>query len=215
MPMPEEDRASSIILRDARYHRASVKADPATAHLAERIESAERTLRDAADATDAAEDARVEAYARLVRADFQSDQQIREIDLLLLAAVGRDRSSAGYRACLPRGMSELVAMRGEEQERAVRSLVTELGARFPALATAHGEALTTLAAGATTAERAWLEAERLTSAARGAERLARVELIRALQRNEGALREIFPGDVRRAKSYFRKASKRREEKPEE
>ncbi|UJR87099.1 hypothetical protein [Sandaracinus amylolyticus] len=214
MTLPREDRSTSTILRDARFHRASVKADPATAHLAERVEIAERRLRDAEDATEAAEDARVEAYARLVRADFDVDQRIREVELLVLGAVSRDRSNVGYRACFPRGLSDLVAMRGEEQERGVRSLVNELSARFPELAAAHGEALTTLASAATTAERAWLESERLASAAIGAERLARVELIRVLQRNEGALREVFPGDQRRVKSYFRKASKRREETPE-
>ncbi|AKF10707.1 hypothetical protein [Sandaracinus amylolyticus] len=208
MSLPTDDRASTIILRDARYHRASIKADPTTAHLAERVETGERVLRDAAQATEAAEDARVEAYARLVRADYALDARTRRVELEVLTAVLRDRSTPGYRACFPQGLTALIALRGEEQERATRSLVAALGVHFPDVAAAHGAALTELAAAAVTAERAWLETERLLSAAMGDERLARVELIRALQRNEGALIELFPGDKRQAKSYFRKSARR-------
>jgi len=55
---------------------------------------------------------------------------------------------------------------------------------------------------------AWLDAERSIAAANAEERIARVELIRQLQKNEGALAEIFPGQRRRARSFFRPTRRR-------
>ena len=44
MAIPTEQDSTSVILADARYHRASIKADPRTTHLGARTDAADTAL---------------------------------------------------------------------------------------------------------------------------------------------------------------------------
>jgi hypothetical protein len=208
MAIRDERSGSEEILRDARFHRAALAGDPTTMHLAERVTPGIEALRAARAATDSREDSRLDALAALVRADFELDDRCRHAELEVLGFVNKDRSHAVYRACFPNGLSPLIAGRGREQANAVKTLVEALRSRVPDIGARHAEVLTTLAESATTAETAWKEAERQSAATFGEERIVRLELVRQLQKNEGALTEIFPGQRARVRSFFRPTRRR-------
>ena len=189
---------------DARFHRAALGANRKTTHLAARVDGPYGALKAARNATEDAEELSTDAFARLTLADFELDEACRLAELDALGAVGKDRKSVEYRGCLGEiSLSDLVALRGAEQEAAVKTLVEALLIHLPDVHGRHGEGLLALAATATSAELAWLEAERLVGAAFAAERIARLQVVRQLQKDEGALTEIFPGQRRRVRSFYR------------
>jgi hypothetical protein len=203
MAIRDERSGTDEILRDARFHRAALQGDPATEHLVERTAAAIEAMRTARAATDAREDARLDALAALVRADFELDDRCRTVELDVMAVVSKDRKSPVYRACFPRGLSDLVAGRGSAQAASVRTLVEALRSRVPDVAGRRADDLERLAAAAVAAETAWVEAERQSAATFAQERIARLELVRQLQKNEGALAEVYPGQRRRVRSFLR------------
>ncbi len=108
----------------------------------------------------------------------------------------------------PGGLSALVAMRGSEQNEAVGTVVKVLDKRAPDLAKSYVKELSRLSKIAVDAETAWKKAETSASAVFGEEVLARLELVRQLQKNEGALTTLFPGQRRRVRSFFRPTRRR-------
>jgi hypothetical protein len=53
------------------------------------------------------------------------------------------------------------------------------------------------------AERAWKQSETDAAQAMGEELAARTDVVRQMQKNEGALLHLFPGKHARVRSYFR------------
>lgn len=200
MAIRDEESGSSELKRDARFHSAAVTADKRTEHLAGGVQAVVEALTKAALATEAADDARLISLARLTRADFELDERLRELDLDLLKAVSKNRKDPLYRAVLPNGLSAVVAMRGREQGEAVDSLVNALDKRSPELAKEYSKDLARLSKAAVDAETA--------SSVFGEEVLARLDLVRQLQKNEGALLSLFPGQRRRVRSFYRPTRRR-------
>lgn len=209
MAIPTEQNSTSVILADARYHRASIKADPRTTHLGARPDAADTALRIASAAQDDAEGLRTDAFALFLRSDVDLDDVCRAAELMHLGAVGKNREDAVYRAAWPSGLSNLVAMRGAEQARAVRATVAQLLERAPAVHAAHGPRLLELATLTEQRETAWRDAETAAAQAFAGERIARTVLVEQLRKNEGALRELFPGDKKMVRSFFRDGGRRR------
>lgn len=208
MPIRDERTSTDEILRDSRFHRASLASDPRTTHLVSVLQTAETKLRQAAGRHDEKDDQRTDALALLLRTDFELDEKLRLLELAVLGAVGKDRAHTGYQALFPRGLSALLALRGDDEAREVAALVGKLKGQFPKLATEYGADLGRLGKLTGEAERAWRQAETDTAAAFGEEVIARVELVRQIQKNEGALLSIFPGQRRRVRSFFRPTRRR-------
>jgi hypothetical protein len=166
-------------------------------------------LRGASAAHDEAEGLRTDAYAMFLRSDVDLDAVCRAAELMHLGAVARNYEDGGYRLAWPSGLSNLVAMRGAEQARAVRATVGQLLERAPAVHAAHGARLLELATLTEQRETAWRDAETAAAQAFASERIARTVLIEQLRKNEGALRELFPGDKRMVRSFFRDGGRRR------
>ncbi len=137
------------------------------------------------------------------------DDACRDTEIDHFAKVKKDRTAADYRACWPRGLSDLVAARGAEQARSVRALVAELERHVPDLHAKHGARLLELAVLTEQRERAWNDAEVAAGQAFTLERIARASLIEQLRKNEGALREIYPGQARKVRSFFRPDTRKR------
>lgn len=190
------------------YHRAALKADPQAMHLADAVQSGETALKQRRQTSEDREDVRVEGFALLMRADFELDDRCRAAELDAFSQVHKNRSAPEYRAAFPHGLSALIALRGEEQERAVRTLCAKLRERMPVLADRHEAELVRLAAAGTEAERAWKQAETDAAAAFAEEQIARSELVRQLHKSEGALRTLYPGQPRRVRSFFRPTRRR-------
>jgi len=83
-----------------------------------------------------------------------------------------------------------------------------LARHFPDIAARHKATLLVEADATTAAEKVWKQAEADAEAAKEAEYLARRDLVRKLQKNEGTLQALFPGDKRRVRSYFRPQRRR-------
>ena len=111
MAIPAETRSSEHLLGYGSYHVAALKADPESAHLTAAVEELIGALRTAFAAREAAEQAELEAFARYNRADFELDEACRICEIEVLAAVGKDRAHADYRAAFPKSLSALVADR--------------------------------------------------------------------------------------------------------
>lgn len=80
--------------------------------------------------------------------------------------------------------------------------------RSAPLAKGYGKELLRLSNAAVTAELAWKKASTEAATAFGEEVLARTDLVRQLQKNEGALTTLFPGQRRRVRSFFRPTRRR-------
>lgn len=213
MAIPNESRSSEHLLGYSLYHVAALKADPEASHLTAALEPIVSTVRSAFAARTASEQAELEVLARYSRADFDLDEACRICELEVLAAAGKDRAQANYRAAFPKGLSALVAERGRSQADKVRSLVAELKKRLPDVAERHATKLEALAAGMIEAEEALRAAETVTSGAMNDERIGRSELVRQLHRNRGALRVLYPRNRRRVASFFPPAYSRATPEP--
>lgn len=207
MAIRDEESGSAELKRDARFHGAAVIADKRSEHLAAGVQAVVTELTKAALATEAADDARLVALARLTRADFELDERLRELELDVLKAVSKNRKDPLYRAVFPNGLSAVVALRGQEQGEAVDTIVKALDKRAPAIAKDYSKDLARLSKVAVDAEAAWKKAETNASVF-GEEVLARLDLVRQLQKNEGALLTIFPGQRRRVRSFYRPTRRR-------
>lgn len=211
MAIRNEKASTEKILKDVRHHRAALGAHPKTAHLVERTNTPYLELKARRNATEEAEEASIDAFARLLLADFELDEACKQSELGVLAVAGKDRDSIAYRGCYAVcSLADMIAMRGSEQEAAVKTFVEALIEHAPDVHARDGAQLLALAAVATAAEVAWLEAERLFGAAFANERIARLQAVRQLQKNEGALIEIFPNQRRRVRTFYRPGKARAE-----
>lgn len=198
-----EDAATPRLLEDARYHLASIKADPEAKHLVAPTEKAIAELVKRQQARQTAATAALEHHALLERSDFDLDAELRKVQLLVLAQVDKNREAPAYRACFPDGISPVVAMRGTEQARAIEQLVPTLAAQAPDVAKAHGATLEKLAQTAAAEEQAWQKSRSDEAQAFTDEIIARSQLLRQLKKNRASLGVLYPDNPRRVRSYFR------------
>lgn len=199
----DEHTGTAELLRDSRYHRAALAADPKTKGFAEAVRLAEDELRKQRAHRDEAEEDRAEKLALLIRTEFELDARIERCEGDVLASVSQDRGSAAYKAAFPEGLAGLLAHRGEDEVRAVRTLAKALGDQLVGAAKAHEDDLTKLADTLQVADKTWRQAEIDAGLARSAESVARINLVRQLRKNEAALLTLFPGQRRRVRSFFR------------
>lgn len=208
MAIPTETSSSERLTQYARYHLAALKADPQTQHLVAPIEeAAERLWRSYLDRQGTKTKA-AEARARFDRADFELDEACRLCELEVLGAAGKNREAGDYRAIFSRGLSALVAARGDTQAREVQKLVTELEQRLPDVGKKYASTLRALSERSTQAEKELDLAQDADAVAFNHERIARTDLLRQLRRNRGALRVLYPDSLRRVRSFFAQESRR-------
>lgn len=209
----DENTGTEELLRDARYHYAALLADPDTSHLAAAVKKQMDALQQAEAASQAADLASLEKQALWDRAEYLHDLRQRVLELAVQGAVAKNRRAPAYAEVYPHGLSDVVALAGEEQERRVGQLVSKLAQHHPELNKKYGKELEKLAQEATAAEKAQREAESAAEHAFLDVRAARGELSRQLRRNEGALISLFPGDRSRIRLYYRRSTKTRPEDP--
>jgi hypothetical protein len=215
MAIPRETTGTDEVLRDARFHIASLQAHPRATSLVDAVRTVAADLKERRNAAEQKEEARVDALARLLRTDYELDDGLRQLQLDVLGAVNKNRADVKYRAVFPRGLSAIVVLRGAAEAREVGRLCEELRARLPELAERHGAELERLAAASAEAETQFRQAEVDAAAAFGQERLARAELVHQLQKSEGALLIEFAGQRSRVRSFFRPTRRRGAVGPED
>ena len=208
MAIRSAETGTEEILRDARYHIAGLRVDAKTADLAAAASTLADALKKKRDASETREEERLGALAALQRSDFELDDALRMIEVESLVEVRKDRADSRYKAVWPKGLSAMVALRGEEEAREVRAMLGTLEAKMPRIAKHYAAETDKLCAITVKAEAAWRQAETDGSSAFGEEVLARADLIRQLQKNEGALLVMFPGQRRRVRSFFRPTHRR-------
>jgi len=209
----DERTGTDELLRDGRFHYAALLADPEAAHLAAAVKKKLDALGQAQAATQAAELQRLEKQALAVRAEYLHDRKHSSVELLVLGAVARNRRAPAYQDVYPHGLSMLIALSGEDQERAVTGMLDKLATHHPELHRKYGKELQKLAADATAAEKGLKDAQVQEDRAFLAEQSARSELSQQLRRNSGALISLFPEDPSLIRLYFRKLSKKRPTPP--
>lgn len=202
MGIPNETRSTQHLKAFAVYHLAALRADASATHLVVATEGALKTLTVALATREAAEEAELNQQALFSRKDFDLDEATRAVELEVLAASGKNRSSIGYRAAFPRGLSELLGQRGKAQEAATFELTAALRKHFAEVAERSAARLDALATAAADAELAWRSAERTAKTAFVEEQIARSELVRQLHSNRGALSALYPRNGRRVASFF-------------
>ena len=204
MGIRNESTSTTELLRDTRYHRAALTEDPQTKDMTAPVKDCETHLRKKYDTHESAEDVRVEKLALFNRTDYVLGVHIRMCELEVLAQVGNNREDQRYTAVFTRaGAASIIDRRGADAAIAVKTMTGNLSQHFPDNATRHNTTLLAEAAATAAAENAWKQAEADAATAKEAEYLARRDLVRQLQKNEGTLQALFPGDKRRVRSYFR------------
>jgi len=198
-----EERSTQEIVRDARYHHAALLADPDTLHLAPAVKQRIDALLKAQAQSDAADALRQEKQALRNRAEYVHDDAQRACELEIFALVRKDRSLPAYSNVYRLGFSGLIALAGAEQEREVVKMCESLATEHPELAKKYSRNLLKLAAEATAAEKALLQADTDATHAFSGEVRGRVALNEQLRRNEGALISLFPTDKARVRLYYR------------
>lgn len=208
MAIRDESTSTNQILRDARFHAAAVTADPKAADLAEAVLLVRKTLKTNRNLAEDADDLRIGKLATLLRADYDLDWKLRLLELDLLAFVNKSRKSELYQAILPKGLTALIALRGEEEAREVRALLVRLADLAPELHKKYAEDMEKLCAAEEATEKDWLAAETAAAHAFADEVVARTMVVRQLQKNEGALTMLYPDDRHHVRSYFRPTARR-------
>jgi hypothetical protein len=79
---------------------------------------------------------------------------------------------------------------------------------FPKVAEAHAAELEQLTQAAIDAEALWKQSETASARVFADEVIARTGLVRQMQKNEGALTALYPGQRARVRSYFRPTRRR-------
>lgn len=210
MPRIRDERTGTEeLLRDGRYHYAALLADPEAAHLAAGVKTRLDALTKAEKATTDAEFLRLERQALFDRAEYLHDSLQRTVELMVYAAVKKNRRAPAYAEVYPQGLSALVALVGEEQERTVSRVVQKLAEHHPELHKKYGKELSKLAEGAASAEKALKDAISAEDQAFLDEQAARGELSRQLRRDQGALISLYPDDLSYVRLYYRVRSRRR------
>lgn len=214
MAIRGEQTGTEELIKDGLFLWAALLSDPETEHLAKPVRQSIDQLRSADLATRSAEEAVVEKSALLERSEYLHDDLQRECELDVLKSVKKNRQADGYRSVYPSGLSGLIVLSGKEQERAVEGMLKALDVEHPTLAKQYKKTLADLAKKATQSEADWEAAEAKAAQAFQSERLSRAGLVRSMQRTEGALLTLFPGDRGRVRSYFRDHKRARREGPE-
>ena len=213
MAIRSEQTGTEELIKDGLFLWASLLSDPETEPLAKSVRQEVDKLKAADQDTRAAEEAQTAKWALLQRAEFAHDDLQRECELDVFKAVKKNRKADEYRSLYPSGFSALIQLSGKEQERAVAGMLKGLEAHHPELAKQYKKSLAELARKATVAEEEWEAAEAKAGQAFQSERLQRAGLVRVMQRSEGALTSLFPGDRTRVRSYFRDTKRPRREDP--
>jgi len=213
MSIRDESSSTNEILRDARFHRAALVSDPGASHLESSITKDMDALKKRRNASEEAEEKRIEALANLLRVDFDLDEQIRATEVEVFGAVSKNHADPAYKAVFPKGLSAIVGLRGEDEAREVRAVLPKLKEHFAKISAARHGALEKLATASTDAEKKWKDAETEAAHVFADEVIARTELVRQMQKNEGALLALYPGQKGRVRSYFRPTRRRGAQDP--
>lgn len=213
MGIRSEQTGSEELIKDGLYLWAAVLSDPETEHLQKPVRQGIDGLKVADQATRGAEEVAIEKAAHCERAEYVHDGLQRECELDVQKRTKKDRKAEGYRRVYPSGLSGLIQLSGKEQERAVEGMLKALEIEHPDLAKQYKKDLAELARKAAQAEEERDAAEAKAAQAFQSERLARANLVRVMQRTEGALRSLFPGDRARVRSYFRDVKRPRRDDP--
>ncbi len=128
-------------------------------------------------------------------------------------AVHKDRNSAGYKAVFPNGLDAVTKLRGEAESHESARIRGALARHFPRLQAAYAGELERLETSTNESERAWKQAEARATEAFAEEVEERRRLTEAMQKSEGALQTLFPGQKGRVRSFFRKKATSAEETP--
>ncbi len=208
MSIRTEGTSTNEILRDARFHYAAVESDSNARSLGDAVAQDIAALKGKRNASEDAEEQRLAALAALLRSDFDLDAALRATELEVLGAVAKNRAAAQYKAVFPQGLSALIRLRGADEAREVRASIGKLKEAFPEIAAAHAAELDALAQASIDAEQAWKDSETQAARVFADEVIARTELVRQLQKNEGALTALYPGERARVRSYFRPTRRR-------
>lgn len=215
MAIRKETTGTEELIRDNRYHRAALLSDPETAHLAAATKTPEDALRKASHVQDEKEGERAEKLAVFIRSDFQLDTRLKYFEADVFGVCNRSRSDDRYKDIFPRGLAAVIALRGEDEKKAVEAALAAAHRHFPDIEKKYKKELETLAAHTAQAEKDRDAAETAADQAMLDEFAARRTLVRQLQKNEGALLTLFPGDKARVRSYFRPQKRTRDEEPGE
>ncbi len=211
MPAVNEHSGTLAVIGEATFHLGAVSRSRLTLSLAGPVRTAVRELKDAHRHTEDLGDVASEKFGALVIADLDVDDRARLLELDMLRLVDKDRTRAEYRAAFPKGLVHILALRGKAEETELKATMKAVRAASPELARRYAD-VPVLAAAATAAENEWREAEAAAGRAFVAERIVRLDLVRQLQKNEGALLVVFPGKRARVRSFFRTATSRRRRK---
>lgn len=209
MSIRDENTSSQELIRDSLYHRAACTADPQTQSLSAGIKTCESALKAAVSAAEQRDEARVERQAQLDSALIQLHAALRAIELEVMLAVGKNRAALGYRAVFPKKLSGLLETRPQEAVRATAALLTALDEQHAALGKKYRKAVEPLATAVDAAHKVLEQASTDAETAFAKEVLARVELVKKLRQNEGALLMLFPGDKTRVRAFFRDSRARK------
>lgn len=204
MPRIDPTSGTSVMLTEATFHVGAVSRRRDTALLAPPVRTLLRALKTARDRAENAKLDASEKFGGLICGDFDVDDRIRILDLDVLKKVKKKRNNEAYRRVFPKGLGYVLALRGAAEEHEVKVVLDALRRVFPDLAAEYAD-LPGLAAAATAAEQEWTTAQREAGRLFTEETIVRGELIRQLQKNEGALIAIFPGQKARVRSFFRTA----------
>jgi hypothetical protein len=204
MAILDDRSGTETVLDAARFLLGTLSGRRETLPLRDAVRELLRPLKDAHGAAEDAREAAVEKYGALVGADLDLDQRLRALELDLLRLVQKSRRDARYSSVFPKGLAKVLALRGAAEEREVKAVLQALRRVAPDLAESYGD-LAELAVAATAAEREWLDAQTATSRLFTEEVVARLKLVRQIQKTEGALIALYPGQRARVRAFFRPA----------
>jgi len=208
MAIRTESTSTGELLLDARYHVAALLSDPQAEGLAAPVKAAVTTLRKARNESEEKQGERIEKQAIYDRADLMVDNHVRRVDRELLTVFDGRRDHEDYRQVFPRGASAIIGLRGTEESVAIDAMLKALAAVQPELFKRHDAQLKKLAKAAVEAESELLKAESAADIAFTSELAGRRALVRQLQKNEGALLALYPGERSTVRSYFRAVKRR-------
>ncbi len=209
MSIRDESYSSQELIRDSLYHRAACTASPQTQSLAAGIKTCETALKSALTAAEQRDETRVERQAQLDSALIQLQSALRAIELEVMLAVDKKRTAPGYRAVFPKKLSGLLETRPQEIARTTTAMLAALDEQHPQLGKKYRKTVEPLAAAVDAAHKVLEQAVTDAETAFAKEVLARVELVKKLRQNEGALLMLFPGDKTRVRAFFRDSRARK------
>jgi hypothetical protein len=210
--IPNVSASSKKLIRYANYHVAALSVNPVTAHLATALEEEIESVEAAEQASQEAAKNVARASALFDAADAELDLAVRRCHQSVLRALEKNEASKEYKACFPKGLSAMVAGRGERQEKQVEALLSALTRHLPTIASAHAAPLSRALEASQARNGEYKVAQRAMGNAGVNEKVARAVLIEQLHKNRGALRVVHPEDPKRVTSYF--PPSRRDEMPD-